>query len=84
MLKSILKRVIAAACQTNRRGARFEHAVKFIRSLGFEVTHLKDGGLHDLFDYLAANQPVIARNTCRMPATEPLTPSWYVAWKETT
>jgi ATP-binding cassette subfamily B protein len=50
---------IAAACQANRRGARFEHAVKFIRSLGFEVTHLKEGGMHDLFDHVAANQPII-------------------------
>jgi len=51
---------IAAACQVNRRGVRFEHAAKFIRSLGLESTHFKNGGLHDLFDYLAANQPIIA------------------------
>lgn len=50
---------IAGACQANRRGVRFEHAVKFIQSLGLEITHFKDGGLHDLFDYLAVDQPII-------------------------
>lgn len=31
---------IAATCRISPRSARFEHAVKFIRSIGFEVTHL--------------------------------------------
>lgn len=50
---------IASACQTNRRGTRFDLAAKYIRALGFAVTHFKNGGLHDLFEYLAQRQPVI-------------------------
>lgn len=43
----------------NRRGTRFDLAAKYVRALGFEITHFKNGGLHDLFEYLAQAQPVI-------------------------
>jgi ABC-type bacteriocin/lantibiotic exporter with double-glycine peptidase domain len=51
---------IAAACQVNRRGTRFDHVVKFVRSIGFEITRIKDGGINDLFEHLTVNQPIIA------------------------
>ncbi len=50
---------IASACQVNRRGTRFDLAAKYVRALGFAITHFKNGGLHDLFEYLAQGQPVI-------------------------
>lgn len=50
---------IASACQVNQRGTRFDLAAKYVRALGFEITHFKNGGLRDLFEYLAQGQPVI-------------------------
>lgn len=50
---------IAEACQVNRRGARFDDAVQFVQTLGFEAIRFKAGSIVDLFDYLTENKPII-------------------------
>jgi ABC-type bacteriocin/lantibiotic exporter with double-glycine peptidase domain len=41
----ISEEAIAEACQVNRRGARFDHAVQAIRPFGFAITRFKEGNL---------------------------------------
>ena len=50
---------IAKACQVNRRGTRFDQVVKFIQSIGLEITRIKEGNLNDIFDHLIEKKPVI-------------------------